>query len=140
MLLDNSLVEWTYLPSSWREKLPLPLNQPEVEEKEISLHILTQDLTPIVPVDKFFSFDHLKRITAWIIRFIQNSQTKNTAEQVKAPLTTIELQAVENQWIKVIQVTHFERELVSIQRKIPSPNPALSYRYNHFLIPLTFSL
>ena len=63
MLRDHSLwwngPTWLKEPrSSWPEKLPLPLNQPEVEEKEISLHILTQDLTPIIPVDKFSSFDH----------------------------------------------------------------------------------
>ncbi|XP_064382855.1 uncharacterized protein LOC135331570 [Halichondria panicea] len=121
-LLDHSL--WwngpTWLkepPTNWPERLPLPPNKPEIDEKEVSLLVLTQDLTPIIPMDRFSSYDSLKRVTAWTICFNRNSQTKNIAERIKTHLTTTELQAAENYWIKVIQATHFAADLDSLQRK-----------------------
>ena len=53
-------------------------------------------------------------------------ETKNPAERIKTHLTTTELQAAENYWIKVIQVTHFEADLDSLQRKqTPSNSSSL---------------
>ena len=119
-LLDHSL--WwsgpTWLkkpPTSWPEKLPLPPNESDVEDKEVSLLVLTPNLNPVIPIDKFSSFDHLKRITAWVIRFTRNCRIKNAVERTKSPLTTSELQTAESHWIKIIQVTHFESDLGSIQ-------------------------
>ena len=83
-----------YLCLNWPEKLPLPPNQQEVKEKEISLIVVTQPSNPIISIDKF-SYDHLKRVTAWIIRFIRNSQTRKSAERNKGYLTTTELQTAE---------------------------------------------
>ena len=53
-------------PSIWPEKPFLPPNQKDVDEREVSLHVLAQNLTPVIPIDRFSSFDQLKRVTAWI--------------------------------------------------------------------------
>ena len=78
-LLDHSL--WwngpTWLnkpPTSWPEKFPLPPNTSDVEDKEVSLLVFTRNLNPVIPIDKFSSFYHLKRITAWVIRFRVSDQ------------------------------------------------------------------
>ena len=104
-------------PSNWPAKLPLPPNQHEIDEKEVSLHVhvLTETPTPIIPIDRFSSFDHLKRITAWTVRFTRNCQTKSSAERNKAHLTVPELQAAENYWIKIMQSTHFKSDLISLK-------------------------
>lgn len=57
-------------PTSWPEKLPLPPNQQELEEKEVSLLVLTQTPAPMIPIDKFSSYDHLKHVTAWMLRLV----------------------------------------------------------------------
>ena len=124
-LIEHSLWRndptWLKQPSlNWPEKVPLPPKQQEVEEKEISLLVVTRPSDPIIYIDKFSSYDHLKRVTAWIICFIKNSQTKNSAERNKGYLTTTELQTAENYWIKVIQVTHFQSDLILFQYTITS--------------------
>ena len=99
-------------PSNWPEKLPLPQ---KIDEKEVSLHVFTQPLIPIIAIDHFSSFGRLRRITSWMICFIQNCQSK---ERNGAHLTTFELQ---NYWIKIIQAAHFELDLMSLQRKETLP-------------------
>ncbi len=103
--------------SSWPKKFPLPSNKQEIEEREVSLSALTLTPTPIIPIDRFSGYSHLKRITAWMIRFISNSQTKNHAERSKGNLSIAELQAAENYWVKLIQSTHFGSDTNSLQRK-----------------------
>ncbi|XP_064387758.1 uncharacterized protein LOC135335954 [Halichondria panicea] len=103
--------------SSWPEKFPLPSNKKEIEESKVALSALTLTPTPIIPVDRFSGYSHLKRITAWMIRFVTNFQTKDHAERSKGNLSISELQAAENYWVKLIQTTHFEADIVSLQRK-----------------------
>ena len=75
-------------PSNWPEEIPLPPNQKEVDEKEVTLHVLFHNLTPVISIYLFSTFDHLKRVTAWMIRFTQNCRSKHTAERNRARLTT----------------------------------------------------
>ena len=42
------------------------------------------------------------RVTAWIFRFIRNSQAKK-AERIKGPLSTPEIQEQVTQWIRRVQ-------------------------------------
>ena len=121
-LLDHSLwwngPPWLReSPSDWPEQLLLPLNQKEVDGPEVSLHLVTQTLTPIIPIDCFSTFNQLKHITAWMVSYIQNCQIKDPAKRTKCSLTTAELQSAENYWIKTIQTTHFKDDLTSLQSK-----------------------
>ena len=88
-LLNRSLwwegPTWLKEPSTgWPERLPIPPNAQQIEEKEVSLHVHSLTPTPVIPVDRISSFVHLKRITAWIFRFIRNSQTKNKTDRNKS--------------------------------------------------------
>ena len=65
-------------PSIWPGKSSLPPNQQDVDEKEVSLHVLDQDLTPVIAVDRFSSFDQLKHITAWTMRLFKIAETRIT--------------------------------------------------------------
>ena len=104
-------------PGSWPERMPIPPNQQEVEQGEVSLHIHALTPKPIIPIDRFSSFNHLKRVTAWILRFIQNSRMKRHADRNKSNLSTSELQTAEDYWIKLIQLAHFESDMITLQRK-----------------------
>lgn len=63
-------------PSHWPEKLPFPPNQQEIDENEVSLHILVQPLLPIISINQFSSFVILKHVTAWILCSIQIAWTR----------------------------------------------------------------
>ncbi len=102
-------------PSNWPDQLSLPPNKQELEEREVSLLVMTEKLSPIIPINQFSSFDHLKCITVWTIRFITNSRSKNPLERNKLHLTTMELQSAENYWIKVIQLVHFQSDRMSLK-------------------------
>ena len=104
-------------PGSWPERMPIPPNQQEVEQGEVSLHMHALTPKPIIPIDRFSSFNHLKRVTAWILRFIQNSRMKRHTDRNKLNLSTSELQRAEDYWIKLIQLAHFELDMITLQRK-----------------------
>ena len=104
-------------PSEWPEQLPLQPNQVEVDSPEVSLHTATRTVIPIVPIGRFSSFNHLKRVTAWMLRFIGNCQIKDPLMRNSCPLVATELQAAENYWIKLIQSAHFEEDLTSLRTK-----------------------
>ena len=79
---------------------------------------------PLIPVDKFSSFNLYKRVTAWIIRFIHNCKLRVQATKPKSgPLTTDELNLATNYWCSIIQRTHFPdklRILTTKSQKVPA--------------------
>lgn len=99
-------------PSEWPEQLPLQPNPAEVDGSEVSLHTATQNIVPIIPIERFSSYNHLKRVTAWILRFIKNCQHKDPSIRNSCPPMVTELQTAERYWIKLIQSTHFEDDLM----------------------------
>ena len=78
---------------------------------------------PLIPVDKFSSFNLYKRLTAWTIRFIHSCKSRVRATQPKSgPLTTDELNLATNYWYSIIQRTHLSDELrilITKSQKIP---------------------
>ena len=49
-------------------------------ERICTLHTVTQNKVPIIPIDHYSSYTNLKRVTAWILRFVNNCRTnKNEA-------------------------------------------------------------
>ena len=88
-------------------------------------------------MDQFSSYDYLKRVTAWTLRFNRNSQTKNIAERIKTHLTTTELQAAENYWL-FKQLTSQLTWIHSKENKL-SPTSVHYCLCNHLLMILIFS-
>ena len=72
------------------------------EEKETCLTLLTQIVEPITPFDRFSNFNHLKRVTTWWLRFINNCLGKlgkpNSSISTSPMLTTAELHSSERYW------------------------------------------
>ena len=66
----------------WPQSRNLAPNEPEEEQNEVCLHTSLIIKTPVIPVDRNSSFNHLKRITAWILRFIQNSLSSGGNEKL----------------------------------------------------------
>ena len=73
-------------------------------------------VTAVVDISKFSSFTKLKRVTAWILQFVNNCRENGQKEH--SYLTTTEL---ENYWLHVAQSNHFmeEIELLKIRNALP---------------------
>ena len=70
--------EWLYLPSSDWPKQPSGQKSESCDE-EISLHVATHLK---VPMDRYSSFTRLKRVTAWMFRFINHCCTPSKRQSV----------------------------------------------------------
>ena len=61
-------------PAAWPKLIHLAPNTPSEEEEEICLHLITSQLDPIFPLDRYSSYTRLIRVMAWVVRFTQNCQ------------------------------------------------------------------
>ena len=88
---------WLILPSS---QWPLQSNShPSDCREELCLFTLTCSRSPVIPPDRYANFTHLKRITAWILRFINNCRFQNVRNV--GHLTVEEVTIAENYWISL---------------------------------------
>ena len=95
---------WLKYPSSqWpdQSRIPEPSSVPE-EEREICFTSVVQPVEPVITVEKFSSFTRLKRVTAWIMRFVSNCAKKQQITSV-LHLSVHELQKAENYWLSIVQ-------------------------------------
>ena len=81
-LLEHSLwwngPAWLKLsPADWPKQSLLPPNDIPEEEREVTLHLVSQHCAPVVPLERYSDFNCLKRITAWILRFTKNCPWTN---------------------------------------------------------------
>ena len=75
----------------------------------------------LISEDRYSSFTRLKRITAWVLRFIRNCRSKESQSKMLHPLSTIELKEAECYWIGVIQNAHFHEEISALEKQSPLP-------------------
>ena len=88
-LIDNDLWweghDWLKLSSShWPDQMQS--SRPEAiyeEEKKVSLVTLVQPVEPVISFDQFSSLSCLKRVTAWIMQFVEKSLAKASKQQTK---------------------------------------------------------
>ena len=71
--------DWLRLPSAnWPNQPSLPTESLVEEERDICLNAVVDNPEPVLPLERFSSFLCLKRVTAWIYRFIDNCRKKET--------------------------------------------------------------
>ena len=98
------------------------------EEKQISLHTIAQEVTTVIPVDRCSSYAQLKRVTAWMLRFLNDCRS-NKEKNLSPHLTTTELQAAETYWVSVIQRDHFTKEMQALKDNKLYTIPVLCCRF-----------
>ena len=87
-----------------------------------------------MPTDQISSFIRLKRITAWVTRFVTNCKQKGaTPRRLISSLTTQELLNAENHWLKHIQDTHFSTEISALENKAMVRNSSPLKSLNPFV-------
>ena len=119
----------TQPPTAWPHQSDLPRIE-TTEERVCTLHILTHNKVPIIPIDHYSSYTKLKRVTAWIFRFVNNCRAnKNGCSlQSSSSLTTQELHTAETYWISIAQEDCFPEEIETIKESkiLRSSSPLLS--------------
>ena len=113
--------------AEWPTQLPLPANESFEEEREISLHARTSQVS-LIPLDHYSNFTKLKRVTAWIFRFIENCRKQNNQSQFASSLSVEELHKAEHYWLRFIQHSYFEDEMQALREEssLDSSSPLLS--------------
>ena len=102
---------WLHEDSSHWPKMTEPLQVPDLGE-EVSVHV-TIILYPIIPLDRYSSFTKLKRVTAWIKRFIDNCHSQSPIRC--SSLSADEMSGAEGYWLTLSQWDHFENEFNSLK-------------------------
>ena len=112
-------------PSQWPEQRFSP-NSPEVEADEICLHV--EILTPFVSLDRYSNFTHLKRITAWVRRFVHNCRHKDS--KIVSFLSVVELNEAEAYWLAVSQQARFYEDIDALKQSqaVSNSSPLLPFR------------
>ena len=110
-LMDHNLwwngPQWLQFdPSLWPVQPPPSLESIPAEERDIcTLTVVasTEFNPPVIPADRFSEFTCLKRITAWILRFVNNARSLVSKRSISPHLTVSELVAAEDYWIIIVQ-------------------------------------
>ena len=90
------------------------------EEERNVCHLTAVTIHSIIPFNRFSKFTTLKRVTAWMFRFIRNAHSDSTS--VNSPhLTVVELSNAESYWISVVQRESFAEELRMLNANLPLP-------------------
>lgn len=135
-LLDHDLwwkgPPWLLLPPSEWPKSNSATDEAQEASDELSVTICNLAVVeePLIPVDKFSSFARYRRVTAWIIRFIDNCKAKSQGSTPRGgSLNRQELSQAANYWYSVIQKKHFANEIAILKSnsaKIPNSSKILS--------------
>lgn len=104
--------QWLHSPpSEWPKQSASVRSEPSDEERKVSLHTTVRHKTPIIPYDYFSSFARLKRVTAWVLRFIHNCQN----ERRSGHLSVKEMESVEAYWLSLAQGDSFAAEIQNLK-------------------------
>ncbi|XP_055590340.1 uncharacterized protein LOC129742466 [Uranotaenia lowii] len=110
-------------PSFW------PVNQhnqsfeTQLESRSIPIQLLTSTADPSFVdlfVERFSSFQHMLRVTAFCFRYFSNCRTKKTKHQkMVGNLSTAEIQNAESALIRLVQLQEFPNEASALRDSKP---------------------
>ena len=104
-----------------------------IEERDICLHTVTKSTTPVIPLKQFPSFTHLKRVTAWIHRFVDNCRCERQDRAISLYLSTSELIISESYWTSLAQQQAFAPEIEALKNDESLPKSSRLFSLRSFL-------
>lgn len=113
--LAQSSTEWPSLDIQHQPTTPTS------ESVSTVLHTATASREPFINMNDYSSISRLHRITAWVMRFINNSRQGTN----RGPLTAPEIYAAERYWIRHVQLAHFATEIQCLSRGQPLPRRSI---------------
>ena len=99
-------------PFQWPQQLRFSSSNSD-KEREICHLTLTPSKTPVISSECYSNFTFLKRITAWILCFINNCRRKNTSKF--GHLAVKEMILAEIYWISLSQEDSFGQKIVALK-------------------------
>ena len=109
-------------------------NNPSDEVREICTHAAVVQIRPVFPMDRFSSFSRLKRVTAWMIRFVSNCRARQrNLSRVSGQLTLNELRKAVSYWVCISQAAHFKTEVKALESGTSLPRSCSLISLNVFL-------
>lgn len=75
--------------------------------------MIVKHVEPVIDLKRYSSFNKLTRVTAWMLRFVNNC--KKTAQKQSSYLTVAELQAAVRYWLHVSQCAHYLEEIQALK-------------------------
>jgi hypothetical protein len=88
------------------------------EERELCLHTVVTAKNPLIPIDRYSSFTRLKRITAWVLRFIRNCSSRKLGQaRSDSCLTVVEMDAADKYWVSLSQECCFAEDIAALKGK-----------------------
>ena len=93
----------TQPPTNWLHQSEAARVDDTTEERECTLHTVTREKASIIPINRYSSYTKLKRVTARVLRFVNNCHSKKDGcpTQSSPFLTTQELHAAETYRVSV---------------------------------------
>ena len=108
--LDTS--HWPAQPSSLSETVP-------EEEREICHLTTIAPIDPVISMTRYSSFGKLKRVTAWIFRFVKNLSSPASERCLSPHLLVTELSSAENYWLMIAQKESLPSEYSALKNGQP---------------------
>ena len=107
---------WLLLdPSSWPQGLIRHPHSSSEEEREICFTNITED-HDMIQLNHFSSYTRLKRVTAWMMRFINNCRAQHSSSsRLSGPLSATELTIAEALWLSKAQLHNFHSEAQALK-------------------------
>ena len=113
---------------------PKSFINPSDEVHEICTHAAVVQIRPVFQMDRFSSFSRLKRVTAWMIRFVSNCRAhQRDFPQVSGQLTLNELCKAVSYWVCISQAAHFKTEVKALKSGTLLPRSCSLISLNVFL-------
>ena len=110
---------WLSLPpQNWPQQTDTHQESVPDEERELCLHTVVTAKEPLIPIDRYSSFTRLKRITAWVLRFIHNCGSLKLGQaRSGGRLTVLEIDAAEKYWVSHSQECCFADDIATLKSK-----------------------
>uniref|UniRef100_A0A2S2N7B6 Integrase catalytic domain-containing protein n=1 Tax=Schizaphis graminum TaxID=13262 RepID=A0A2S2N7B6_SCHGA len=121
--------------TSWPTRTQPTLNElPEVRPVKLVLQASAQPVDDY-PLNKFSKWNHMVRVTAYMLRFISNAkETKNQTFNCQSGVLTVnELQNARNVWLRYAQHNAFRSELNSLTKSKSVASNSRLKRLNPFI-------
>ena len=71
-----------FAPANWPKQAPIPPADKSEDERKICLLTIAIPKSPLLLIDRYSSFTKLKRITAWILRFVNNCRSRKCGSKL----------------------------------------------------------
>lgn len=108
--------EWLSMPECmWPLRKEIPFNNDVLDERKSIISstqlscAVSEPSEPLLKLEKFSKLKTAYSVTAWIMRFLYNSNKRNT--KISGPLTASEIAKAELYWLKQTQQSVFRHEI-----------------------------